>query len=337
MALFSVCIFDMVGGRHRESHVTALKLARLDADNGGQLAVETEMLLGLTCFFLGRFAEAERHLLASIACYDREAHGGHAYRYGQDPEIVAMSYLSWVLLCRGDASRLAANEQRLITRARSLGHPNSLGFALAWTAWTRVFGDDHRGLAELAAEVRALGAQFGLNSFAVQAQLLEALLQCKQGDVTGLAAIEQSIDAWRGIGSRCFLEYWDVQFARACLDAGQSARAAEVLARAAAGTETTGERWSESDLHRCLARLAQETGDRTRAMAHIRRALEVAEGQQAWGWYLAAACDGAERLATDDPDAARVLLDGAFVHLSDPAIGALGKRGVALRTALAKD
>ncbi len=334
-ALFSVCIFDMVGGRHQDSHATALKLARLDADNGGQLAVETEMLLGLTCFFLGRFAEAERHLLASIACYDREAHGGHAYRYGQDPEIVAMSYLSWVLLCRGDASRLAANEQRLIARARSLGHPNSLGFALAWTAWTRVFGDDHRDLAELAAEVRGLGAEFGLNSFAVHAQLLLALLQCKQGDVAGLAAVEQSIDAWRGIGSRCFLEYWDVQFARACLDAGQSARAAEILARAVVGTEATGERWSESELHRCLARLAQETGDGTSATAHIRQALDVAEGQEAWGWYLAAVCDGAELLAADDPDAARVQLDGALARLPGPATGTTGKRAVALRTALA--
>jgi len=337
MALFSVCIFDMVGGRHHESHETALKLARLDAENGGRLLVETEMLLGLTCFFLGRLDAAEPHLLASIAAYDREAHGGHAYRYGQDPEIVAMSYLSWVLFCRGEAARLAVNEQRLVERARSLGHPNSLGFALAWTGWTRVFGGDYRGVTELVAELRALGAEYGLNSFAVQAQLLEALMQCKQGDAAGLAAIEQGIDAWRGMGSRCFLASWDVLFARACLDVGQQARVAEILARAAAGTETTSERWSESDLHRCLARLAQETGDRLQAQAHIRRALEVAEGQKAWGWYLAAACDGAQLLATDDAGAARALLDGALGRLAEPAAGTQRERAVALRAALAAD
>lgn len=339
MALFSMCIFDMVGGRHHESHQSALKLARLDAENGGGLAVETEMLLGLTCFFQGRLEEAETHLLASIASYDREVHGGHAYRYGQDPEIVAMSYLAWVLFIRGETARLATNERRLLERARSLGHPNSLGFALAWTAWTRVFGDDHQeGLAEMAAELRELGAAYGLSSFAVQGLVLEALRQCRLGDTAaGLATLEQSVDAWRGIGSRCFLEYWDVQLARACLDAGQSARAAEVLARAAAGTEATGERWSESELHRCLARLAQETGDEARAMAHIRQALDVSEGQKAWGWYLAAGCDGAERLAASDPHAARVLLDGALARLPGPATGAAGRRAAALRTALTKN
>lgn len=305
MALFSVCIFDMVGGRHGESHETALRLARLDADNGGRLAVETEMLLGLTCFFLGRLDAAEPHLLASIAAYDREAHGGHAFRYGQDPEVVAMSYLSWLLVCRGDAARLAANEQRLLERARSLGHPNSLGFAISFTCWTRVFTDDPHGLAELAAELHMLGIEYGLSSFIVQAQLLEALLQCKQGDAAGLEAVERGIDAWRGIGSRCFLVSWEVQFARACLDAGQTGRAADILARAVTGTESTGERWSESDLHRCLARLSQQAGDHTQALAHIRRALGVAESHHARGWYLAAARDEALLLAADDADAAR--------------------------------
>jgi predicted ATPase len=299
LALFSVCIFDMVGGRHQESHETALRLARLDADNGGRLSVETEMLLGLTCFFLGRFDAAEPHLLASIAAYDRDAHGGHAFLYGQDPEVVAMSYLSWLLVCRGDAARLAANEQRLLERARSLGHPNSLGFAISFTCWTRVFTDDPRGLAELAAELRVLGIEYGLSSFSVQAQLLEALLQCKQGDAAGLEAVERGIDAWRGIGSRCFLVSWEVQFARACLDAGRTTRAADILARAVAGTESTGERWSESDLHRCLARLSQQAGDHAQALAHIRRALDVAESQHARGWYLAAARDEAQLAATN--------------------------------------
>ncbi len=335
MALFSVCIFDMVGGRHRESHETALKLARLDADNGRGLVVETEMLLGLTCFFLGRLVDAEPHLLASIAAYDRDTHGGHAYRYGQDPEVVAMAYLCWLLVCRGEGARLAATEQRLLERARSLGHPNSLGFALSFTCWARVFVDDYTGVRELVSELRELGAKYGLNSFAVQALLLEALCTCKQGDATGLATIEQGIDAWRGIGSRCFLASWEVQFARACLDAGQPDRASASLARASAVTEATDERWSESDLHRCQARLAQETGDRAGALTHVRNALATAEGQQAWGWYGPAACDGAELLATDDPVAARALLADAERRVATLAGSAPGERFMALRAALA--
>jgi hypothetical protein len=338
MALFSVCIFDMVGGRHRDSFETARKLARLDADNGGGLVVETEMLQGLTCFFLGQLEKAGQHLRASIAAYDRDTHGAHAYTFGQDPEIVAMSYLSWVLFCRGESGRLAANEQRLLERARSLNHPNSLGFALAWTGWTRVLAGDYADLAGISAELGALGAQYGLNSFTVQAQVLEALRQCRLGNhATGLPALEQGIDAWRSIGSRCFQVCWDVQFARTCLDAGQPARAGELLARAAAAMAASEERWSESDLHRCLARLALQTGEQPKALAHIRDALAAAERQQAWGWYLAAACDAAEMMAASEPDAARSLLDGATARLPGPPPGEFHERARTVRAALAQD
>jgi hypothetical protein len=294
MALFSVCIFDMVGGRHHDSHATAVKLAALDAENGGTLAVETEMLLGLTLFFLGRFTESEPHLLASISAYDRDRHGGHAYRFGQDPEIVALSYLTWLLFCRGDDARRQEAERNALERARSLGHPNSLGFALAWAGWSRIFLEDHAGLAEIAAELSQLGAQYGLTSFAVQGMLLEALRQVHLGRVDALAAVEQGLSAWRGIGSRCFQPCWGAQFARACIEAGDTSRAAEALARAAEDTETSGERWSEADLHRAQARLAHAEGDDARAAAELERARAIATAQQARGWYVAAERDGLE-------------------------------------------
>jgi tetratricopeptide (TPR) repeat protein len=293
LALFSVCIFDMVGGRHQESHATARRLASLDADNGGTLAVETEMLLGLTLFFLGRFGEAEPRLLASIAAYDRAQHGAHAYRFGQDPEVVALCYLTWLLFCRGEEARRIEAERRAIEQARSLGHPNTLGFALAWAGWSRIFTGEHAGLEDIAAELSRLGTQFGLSSFVVQGLLLESLRQVRNGNLDARAAVEQGIAAWRGIGSRCFQPCWDVQFARACLDAGDTAGAAEALARAAADTESTGERWSEADLHRVLARLAHVRGDDARAEQEVERAKAIASAQQAWGWYGAAERDAA--------------------------------------------
>jgi len=297
MALFSLCIFDMVGGRHVDSHETARRLAALDAENGGALAVETEMLLGLTLFFLGRFTESEPHLLASIAAYDRERHGAHAYRFGQDPEVVALSYLTWLLFCRGDAARRIEAECRAIERARNLRHPNSLGFALAWAGWSRIFLEDHAGLEEIAAELSQLGTQYGLSSFAVQGLVLEALRRCRLGEREALATLEHGLALWRGIGSHCFQPCWGAQFARACLDAGNLALAEQALARAAADTESTGERWAEADLHRVQARLALAQGDSDRAAGELARAREIASAQQAWGWYVAAERDGAELAA----------------------------------------
>ena len=297
MALFSLCVFDMVGGRHVDSHETARRLAALDAENGGALAVETEMLLGLTLFFLGRFAESEPHLLACVAAYDREQHGAHAYRFGQDPEVVALSYLTWLLFCRGENERRIEAERRALERARDLRHPNSLGFALAWAGWSKIFVEDHDGLGEIAAELSQLGTQYGLSSFAVQGLVLEALRKCRLGERDALVALEQGLALWRGIGSRCFQPCWDAQFARACIDAGNLLLAEQALARAAADTASTGERWSEADLHRVQARLALARNDGRRAAEEITHAREIAAAQQAWGWYFAAERDGAQIVA----------------------------------------
>jgi tetratricopeptide (TPR) repeat protein len=337
MALFSVCVFDMVGGRHLDSHQTALKLARLDTDGGGSLAVESEMLLGLTNFFLGRLAPAEQHLTASIAAYDRDRHGTHAYRFGQDPEIVASSYLSWVLFCRGDEARRADIERRTLERAHNLGHPNSLGFALAWAGWSRVFAEDHDGLEQITRELGALAAEYGLSSFVVQSQVLEALRMSHLGDpAAALPALERGLDAWRGIGSQCFQVCWDVEFARACLAAGQTARAGEILARAATAMEATDERWSESDLHRCRGQLAATRGEREAALACLRQARDVAVREAAWGWNLAAACDIASAADDEDAAGARAVLAQALDPLPAPATGAWARRANALQAALAR-
>jgi tetratricopeptide (TPR) repeat protein len=294
------------------------------------------MLLGLSHFFLGRLADAETHLLASVAAYDRAQHGAHAYRFGQDPEIVASSYLSWVFFCRGDEVRRVANERRTLERARSLGHPNSLGFALAWAGWSRVFADDLRGLEDITRELGALSGEYGLSSFVVQAKVLAALRQGRsEGAAGALAALERGVDAWRSIGSRCFQICWDVQLARACLAAGQPARAAEILGRAEAALEATDERWSESDLHRCRAQVESAQGRREAALACLDRAREVAARSGAWGWYIGAACDTAELLGAADAVEARAVLEDAIGRLPSPAAGSWLERARSLDATLA--
>ena len=44
---------------------------------------------GNTLNYLGEFAAAQAHLEQGIALYDPQQHRAHAFRYGQDPGVVA--------------------------------------------------------------------------------------------------------------------------------------------------------------------------------------------------------------------------------------------------------
>ena len=53
------------------------------------LLLEAHHALGTTLNYLGEFAAAQAHLEQGIALYDPQQHRAHAFRYGQDPGVVA--------------------------------------------------------------------------------------------------------------------------------------------------------------------------------------------------------------------------------------------------------
>src|SRR5262249_54373028 len=51
------------------------------------LLLEAHRALGSTCNYLGEFSAAQAHFEQEMALYDRQRHGPHAFRYGQDAGV----------------------------------------------------------------------------------------------------------------------------------------------------------------------------------------------------------------------------------------------------------
>ena len=100
---------------------------------------------GLTQFFAGDFAQAERELRTVISLYEPAAHRAMALRAGQDPALACMMWSAMGLWLRGLAADARAQYAEALSRAHALRHTFTLAYTLriasmlehAMQDWTR--------------------------------------------------------------------------------------------------------------------------------------------------------------------------------------------------------
>ena len=116
-----------------------------------------------------------------------------------------------------------------------------------------------------------------------------ALVGEGQGE-EGIAGLREGLAAYSAIGAQIECSHWLALLAEAYRDTGRPAEGLHPIAEALDHVAQSGIVYYEPELHRldgellCLA-----TGDGQRAEASFRRALEIAQQQQAKAWELRAA------------------------------------------------
>ena len=92
------------------------------------LLLQAHRSLGSSLFYLGRFITA-RNTWNRPWLYDAPHHQGLAFRYGQDPGVVAAGFLSWTLWRLGYADQALQRSRAAVALARQLAHAHSLAWA----------------------------------------------------------------------------------------------------------------------------------------------------------------------------------------------------------------
>ena len=321
VALFSVCTYYMVNGQHEKSLKTALDMQTLINDNADpvcNMQVEVEMLLGLSHFYLGSMREAEKNLLKCREIYNSDLHGDHAFIYGQDPNVMAQSFLLWTYYLTGNQVGVKEYSEAL-TRSKTLfKHPQTRGFCLATRAWQAVFSDDFVTAAEINPELKCLAEEHGLLAFQIQSNTIDGLILCDNGELEmGTKLVEQSIAAWQSIGSQVYVACWLTLLAQAYVNSGQLDQAKTVLEQAFKQVEDTNERWTESELYRCKAKLCVANGQAKNAIKYWRESIHLAESRGMFGWGIKSLADLVEFQALTDKSAARETIEQATQALRD--------------------
>ncbi len=250
-ALFGLWSFQSVGANHDAGlALSEAMLGHARAAGSEDAFIMGHLTMAMSRFFLGEFREAQTSCEQLLGVYDVARHGAHRFQFGQDPAGIANALLGWLRWFQGDNAAAAAAERRSIEIARQLEHPFTLSYVLAYAGWHRQYNRDIAGVESIAAELIPLCIEEKIPLFLSNGVMLMGWALCEQGDTDGPAELSRGLGMYLATGSRCFLPYRDSLMAEALSQRGDHTAALKTFEAAAAAMVSTGERWSEPELHR---------------------------------------------------------------------------------------
>jgi predicted ATPase len=229
---------------------------------------------------------------------------------------VALTYLSLSSFILGHVEQADSLSAQALTWSRNLRHPHNLAFALSYAALLKALGEPDPAATELLDELTALTTEHHFPAYMAVANVLRGHLLSVRGQTAeGLVLIRKGLSAGASAGASWNQSYFLGLLALSCENAGLADEALDVLTKALEHADHTDERWFEAELHRLKGEwlVAHRPDRQDEAETCFRRAIEIAQKQQARLWELRAATSLAQLwLAGRRPKEARDLL--APVH-----------------------
>ena len=236
---------------------------------------------------LGIYKPETDHLLASVAAFDMRA--------------VALTYLSWDLFILGCPGQAASQSEQAVAWSRSLHHPHTLAFSLNYAALVHQLARSKRSHRALLAELILVATEHRFPQWLACADVMRGYaLGVRGATAEGLALIRKGLAKRSEMGASWNQPYYLALLALTNDRAGQADEAINLLDTAIEIVERTGERWFEAELCRLQGEwhVAHRQDERIKAEASFRRAIDVAQNQQAKMWELRAST-GLARLWRD--------------------------------------
>ncbi|MDK1494174.1 AAA family ATPase [Sinorhizobium sp. 7-81] len=311
-AMYGEWVYHMVKAHQQEARRVAEEFLRLAERHGARGGiVVAHRTLGLTLLNLGQLAAAREQMEQVVALYDPEAHRSLAFRYGQDPRSVGLSFLAWIEWLQGYPDVALKHSREAIDLAHDLGHATTTAYALSVAPYVYHFRGDLAG-AHKAAEAAVAFCKEERNPFwLATARVIWGWALAEGGyQERGLAEIRSGLDGWRETDSAWLSPCYLALFAQALVKANQPDQALEALDQGLAIVGETSERLYESELHRLKGELLlQLSPQQAKDSAEVEylKALEIARKQAAVSLELRAGtsiarlwCDQGKRAEARD-------------------------------------
>jgi len=255
-------------------------------------------MLGITRFWQGRFEDARSHLQSALdlSRSGRDKPLDLAIVADNLPLHITMQ-LSLSLACRGSLAEAAGHAANAMQQAGVLAHLPSRAIVLAAKCRHDWFVRDDQALRQTVSVLAALSNEQGFPFYASLAQCHLGWLAVKERHVeAGLNLLKTGLKAIQSTDANIWEPYLRGMMGEALVWAGQATEAVRVLDEALALSAQTGGVWFDAELHRCKgeALLARKAPRVDRARICFRRAIAIAQEQQATLWEERAAARLAE-------------------------------------------
>jgi predicted ATPase len=270
--------------------------------------------LGRNLMFAGGLVSSRTHLEKTLALCGLNPDHSFIPQAGVYPEATSQAFLAVVLFCLGHPVQAIARATAAIDEARRRAHAPSLAVSLTNGARLLSFTGDLSALEEWASQLISVAAEHRFLLWRAMGTIYRGWIRVNNSDVAeGISLMREGLAAYRATGAEAFVPYQIALLAKACEIAGQIEEALDLLNDALRIIERTGERWLEAELHRHKGELLLRDDQTEPAEKLFRKALGIAEQQEAKLWELRAAVSLA-RLCRDQgrPTEARDLLAPVF-------------------------
>jgi tetratricopeptide (TPR) repeat protein len=237
---------------------------------------------GRDLFFAGKFASARWHAEALVALYDDPIfQSSVCQQLGFPPSGGSMGI---VLFCLGFPERALNWSSSKI--AESVARPQSLAGDLAFGIRLCLLVGDTAALGGLVDQLVTVMTEHGFPHWRPLASICRGWIQVKNGDVAeGISLLRSGFAASRG----AWRPHNIALLAAACEIAEQIEEGLDLLSEALQIAERTGERWFFAELQRHKGQLLLRQGHTDAAEELYRKALRIAQEQEAKMWELRAA------------------------------------------------
>jgi class 3 adenylate cyclase/predicted ATPase len=290
------------------------KQALKAAERGGNAfdLLSAHTVVGVPLYFQGEFSRALHHSEQAIGLYDFKEHAPLAHTVGMDRGVLTRGYAAWCQFALGYPDRGLATSQEAVALARRVEHPLSLATALSMAAIVHWQHRERDLTLERADETIALAEEFGLPLYLGMGRAFRGWARAdSQESGEAVAEIQQGLAELARIGTGFGAPALLALLAEGCWRVGRHDDALGALGLGVARAQEQGQHFFDAELHRLRAEilLDQDGAALEEAQTLLRRALEIARGQEAKRSELRAATSLARLLRDQGQrDDARALL-----------------------------
>ena len=269
-----------------------LRLATQECDP--ILLVEAHYVQGVALFWTGSFAESSSHLEQALGYYDPKHSPAHITRYSQDPSVVCRCRFAFNLWCRGYPDEARTVQLTAMAQAGALAHPFSLAYALTWDAMLHHAMGDSDSVLESVGAITTLNGKHPLRFWSSWATVLHGWALAEAGQPErGIAEIRRGDGELRAVGGRFLRPFVIRLLAEQFRRLGRIEDGLALLTEFSTGAGTD-QSWCDAELQRLRGALLLAHGREPEAEAAYRRAIEIAQRQQAKVFELRATTNLAE-------------------------------------------
>jgi class 3 adenylate cyclase/predicted ATPase len=263
-------------------------LATAEHAGNPDLILEAHHELWANLSHLGAFSSALSHTERGLALYDPQRHRDHALLYGgHDPGVCGLRHAAMILWLLGYPDQALRRSQEALSLAQTLAHPNSLAYALYYSAWTHQQRGEITAVRERIEATIALANEQGLARWLLQGNLLQGWLLAQRGKRSeGILQMRQ--DARVMVREQ---SHQAALVAEAYVKDGQAEEGLKVVNQELARAQLQVVRFYEAELYRIKGELLllQPVPEEGPAENCFQQAVKVAQGQSAKSLELRAA------------------------------------------------